>query len=60
MYNNAAGPLQARLTPDTTVKGPFVPTAGITQADGLVLVAQVGNGSVVTANLNVITQELKS
>lgn len=58
MYNNVEGVLQAGLSVDPAPEGPFVPTAGISQADGLALVAILGGGSAMTAELALISEEI--
>lgn len=58
MYNNVEGVLQAGLTVEPTPEGPFVPTAGISLADGQALAARLGNGSTITASLTLDTYEV--
>lgn len=58
MYNNVEGVLQAGLSADPAPEGPFVPTAGISQADGLAIAAKIANGSAVTADLALVSENI--
>lgn len=55
IYNNADGVLVADLSMNTAPEGPFVPTIGISQADGLTLIDGIKDGSAVAAELTVAT-----
>ncbi|KAL3417278.1 peptidase family M28 [Phlyctema vagabunda] len=49
IYNNVPGLLQGTLGQETRPQGPYPPTAGISQEDGLALVAALGAGEVTGA-----------
>lgn len=57
LFNNAPGNIDnLALAPSGASKfGPFIPTVGITMADGEALAASIKNGSVVTIALDVKT-----
>ena len=60
VYNNVEGSLEGySLQRITTPEGPYVPTGGISQADGLALVSRLNAGETIVADLstktNVIT-----
>lgn len=58
MYNNADEVLNAGLSEDPAPEGPFVPTAGISKADGLALAAMLGSGGTVTASLTLALEDV--
>ncbi|KAH8821348.1 putative leucine aminopeptidase 2 [Xylogone sp. PMI_703] len=53
IYNNVVGPLSGTLGQETRPEGPYPPTSGISQADGLALLDALGAGPV-AADLNII------
>jgi hypothetical protein len=55
VYNNVAGNLDGySLQRISTPEGPYVPTGGISQADGLALIARIQGGETVVAKLSTI------
>jgi hypothetical protein len=55
VYNNVEGNLDGySLQRITTPEGPYVPTGGISQADGLALVSRLSAGEVITVDLSTI------
>lgn len=52
VYNNVEGSLDGySLQRISTPEGPYVPTGGISQADGLALIAKLEAGETITADL---------
>lgn len=43
MYNNAEGALLGTLSVETRPEGPYAPTVGISQADGLAILASLSS-----------------
>ena len=55
VYNNVEGDLNGySLQRINTPEGPYVPTGGISQADGLALIAQIKGGATIVAHLSTI------
>lgn len=55
VYNNVEGNLDGySLQRISTPEGPYVPTGGISQADGLALISRLDAGETITADLATI------
>lgn len=55
VYNNVEGNLDGySLQRISTPEGPYVPSGGISQADGLALVDRLAAGEVITAELSTV------